>query len=729
MRNREGVDVKTRIGFGLLLAIAVSVSAVISLPTAISAFAAPETREAFTGTDIWLGIAVGVFLHVIAHLVRSEKHALLLRGIRPIGRAQVFRGQMIGFMFNALLPFRVGELMRAHYIGRAVQISRAAVFATIILERCVDLVVVCVVGGVIAAVDVQAGVTGFTTVVGASIGLLAVAVASLTICYRQPRFFLVAVFHVTALLNERLRDRTRHVVWSFCHALRYAMPRRAVLVRYLVLSLAMWAAYLGSIVAIAVPLAERLALSRLLGLADAAFLGVTSWRGSSVLSVFEDRTGVIAEPWLGHSAVIAFALLTWSLLVVPSTLLGATALLHRRLVHHIDGPVGVGVQSNKLFRDRDTSGAFGHMLGAHFRGEQLGKIVSREEALGTFTVVRALKGGSHASTLLVWQQDRLVVKKITLTEHAVKLRSQYDWLQERSESAQIVSVVGRHHGTDHFAIDIEFREGYTSFFEHLHATSPAFAWDTLERILDFVDNHVYSPGPALDRRATLDAYIRSKAIGKLHATASASPQIAALMDYAEITVNGERLMNMPLVLDAITTDERAMGDLTEFRHGPIHGDLTIDNLMVNPSSDEFMVIDPNDENAISDQIVDYAKLLQSLRSGYEFLLLHDCVTVEGSRVTFEERKSAHYQYLYDRLIERLESTLSPARFRGLLFHEALHYCRMLTYRATLNPDSVALYYSIAVRLLNRFVEQYRPVPTNARALPSSSAREEHLVPS
>jgi hypothetical protein len=697
--------VKTRIAFTVLLVTALSVTAAATVPFIVAGW--PFAIDLTLTTAVL--VLAAILLHLVGHLVRAEKHAVLLREIRPIRRAQVFRGQMIGFMFNALLPLRVGELMRAHYVGRSVQISRSAVLATIVLERTVDLVTVTSIGA--------APLLPLVLLAAASaVGLAAI----LVVCFYQPRWFLAAVFQLTGLFNVRISTRLRQIAWSFCHALAYALPDRRMLLRYAGLAAVMWSAYFGSLVLVvsAVVRPERLP-QLVLPAIDAPFLVVSGIATPASLGGFLDELGSTVP-----AAAVGFAFLAWLVLTLPSIAIGSVCLLHRQLVQHAADVPAAPALRNKLFRDVFTSDEFTHMLTTHFQGDQLARIISREEAAGRFTVVKPLKGGSNATTLLVWQGESVVVKKVTLPQYRSKLESQHRWLAERANKQNLVNVHDTYDGGDHYSIDIEFREEFVAYFEYLHSVSKDEAWSVLSRLLDFVDDELYEPRPVRDAARRLDSYIDDKVLGKVQDTAAMSKSISQLRGYDFLVVNGERMLGLDRVIEAIRRNPRAMEDLVEFDESPIHGDMTIDNLMVEPSSGKFMLIDPNDENSISDSIVDYGKLLQSLDAGYEFLVMHDRVSVEKNAVTFEERRSAHYEALFERCLERFEQTLTPGRYRALLFHEAVHYCRMLTYRASINPSSVPLFFGVAVRLFNRFIEQYR-TPEGATEAVASQTQAGH----
>ena len=48
---------------------------------------------------------------------------------------------VFGFFMNNILPLRLGEFVRAIVAGKKLEISRSGVFATIVVERLMDIVI------------------------------------------------------------------------------------------------------------------------------------------------------------------------------------------------------------------------------------------------------------------------------------------------------------------------------------------------------------------------------------------------------------------------------------------------------------------------------------------------------------------------------------------------------------------------------------------------------------
>jgi uncharacterized protein (TIRG00374 family) len=75
--------------------------------------------------------------YVILGLQSLRWHAVM-RPVLGLRYAQAYRAQIVGTMFNAILPARGGDLLRVQYLGRRTGKSRAVIFGTEIVDRWLD---------------------------------------------------------------------------------------------------------------------------------------------------------------------------------------------------------------------------------------------------------------------------------------------------------------------------------------------------------------------------------------------------------------------------------------------------------------------------------------------------------------------------------------------------------------------------------------------------------------
>jgi uncharacterized protein (TIRG00374 family) len=101
-----------------------------------------EAWVAMTRADPRL-IAAGLAMLFLTYVIRTVRWLVLLE---PIGRAKfvnAFRTTVLGFAATAVLPARLGEVLRPYLLARREGFKPSSAFATIIVERLLDIATVC----------------------------------------------------------------------------------------------------------------------------------------------------------------------------------------------------------------------------------------------------------------------------------------------------------------------------------------------------------------------------------------------------------------------------------------------------------------------------------------------------------------------------------------------------------------------------------------------------------
>ena len=91
----------------------------------------------------WLPLMGVVLVTVLLYALRAWRWGALLAPLGRVGMADLYSATMVGFASGLLVP-RAGEILRPWLISRRHPIPTSAGFATIILERLIDLVTVLV---------------------------------------------------------------------------------------------------------------------------------------------------------------------------------------------------------------------------------------------------------------------------------------------------------------------------------------------------------------------------------------------------------------------------------------------------------------------------------------------------------------------------------------------------------------------------------------------------------
>jgi hypothetical protein len=200
-----------------------------------------ETRRA---DPVLLGLATLVTF--LTYVARAWRWQFLLA---PLGRtrfATAFRTTVIGFAASFVLPARAGEVIRPYLLARREGLKPTAAFATIILERLLDLVTVLLLfstfvftvrAGVLSGDPAQLAHVKFWGGVAAAAAIAGLAV--LTVLAGHPERLGRTAARIEAVLPARAARLLAQFVESFAQGLA-VMRSPSKLAGALALSIPLW---------------------------------------------------------------------------------------------------------------------------------------------------------------------------------------------------------------------------------------------------------------------------------------------------------------------------------------------------------------------------------------------------------------------------------------------------------------------------------------------------------
>jgi uncharacterized membrane protein YbhN (UPF0104 family) len=86
----------------------------------------------------WYWLLLGLPLYLVGYWSRAKRVSQLLAPIKPVPTERVLPPLVIGFLFNNVLPARLGEFVFAWLLGKREGISKTASFAVVVLSRILD---------------------------------------------------------------------------------------------------------------------------------------------------------------------------------------------------------------------------------------------------------------------------------------------------------------------------------------------------------------------------------------------------------------------------------------------------------------------------------------------------------------------------------------------------------------------------------------------------------------
>src|SRR5262245_31045655 len=84
-------------------------------------------------------LLVGLVLTRVAYRFRAVRWQYLLKPVGETRLKNAFRATLVGFAVSFVIPARAGEFVRPYMLARKERLSATAAFATVVLERLLDL--------------------------------------------------------------------------------------------------------------------------------------------------------------------------------------------------------------------------------------------------------------------------------------------------------------------------------------------------------------------------------------------------------------------------------------------------------------------------------------------------------------------------------------------------------------------------------------------------------------
>ena len=195
--------------------------------------------------------ALVILLNLFQYLIRAWRWNILIEPIKKTSFSSRLCALLIGFAANCILPARLGEVIRANYLGQRECMSASSTFGTIVVERIFD--------GLTLLLFLMIGLMGTTfsgdwQSIGTSLratGFFLLAVYLLLIAFLigfkvKAKLFLNLLDRLLFLVPKGFRSKIVDVVWNFSLGLAMTRnPSRWVLVIFY--SLLLWVASLCQI--------------------------------------------------------------------------------------------------------------------------------------------------------------------------------------------------------------------------------------------------------------------------------------------------------------------------------------------------------------------------------------------------------------------------------------------------------------------------------------------------
>lgn len=295
----------------------------------------------------------------------------------------------------------------------------------------------------------------------------------------------------------------------------------------------------------------------------------------------------------------------------------------------------------------------------------------------TADIIQKLKGGSFASVYLIKKNNTLLVRKyidkIKETEiHYDTLKRQYDDLKRFEYYSPNITpkMLGSYENENDFYYDMEYLKDYNE----LNHYSSDIIKTVVRDVMDKMSKDIYCYSKKINGSEWLQAFLKEKIYSKYNYLDSLDENVCSVMNSESITINGKNVSGIKSFFNSsISTD------LLPDEVSPIHGDLTLENILYNETNKDFRLIDTSGSRYVDVKEMDLAKLLQSLLSKYETWDSRETlVTVIGPKEflissDFLNTEKENYEFIFSMYAS------SDVMFKRAKFFLGAYFVRMIPF--------------------------------------------------
>lgn len=278
-----------------------------------------KVKEIVLHTNLlYLGLAI--LVSVFSWMIRSARWQLFLstQGILPYW--SLFQGICVGMMANNILPFRLGDVTQAYFLGKREHISKSLALSTVVLERLLDLIIVTsfiIILSFFFAVPAQLRNGMFLVIVG-----IALTIFILFLIFRKQ----ILALSKKLFKSEKFQNKFHNLLLNFYEGLKI-IKHKKTFIRIIFYSVILWLLYalvvFFSLYAVEIKLSYFAAIFVLL----ISAIGVAIPSSPGYVGTWEFFMLLALQVFLiEKNRALSFALVYHFTQYVPATLLGLIVL-------------------------------------------------------------------------------------------------------------------------------------------------------------------------------------------------------------------------------------------------------------------------------------------------------------------------------------------------------------------------------------------------------------------
>lgn len=628
-------------------------------------------------------LIVAIITLSLAHFVKILRWRLFIEIYEEPRNRNLIQALSLGYFINLFFPFRViGDFFRAIYSGRKMKNSYSLSFSTVIVDRILDIITVGILFYIFYVFSI------YNKQIEKSFRfymLFSVLIISLIILfYFLKRYIKIISLKVASLFNTNIELNILKFMWALIWNFKDIFLKINKF-KILIITTLMWLLYTFSYYLFSLFLLSQNYNFRLV---DIFFLLFSKDIFGTDFLLIEKKVSIFFYIYMITPIIIMLLISKFFMIKTYSKK------NHREVEDYFN-----------LFPNQDNKEKL-EFLRKYFLDKDKSYINNYLKINQKITIIRDFSAGSNATTMLCMKKDEIFYRKYSF-EDIEKLYEQVEWIIENKKRKLPLPEIIRKEKTNNYCYyDMLYKPTSIPLFEYIHSTPFEETWEMIENILKKLEEVLYTNKLRKADTESINKYIDLKVrdnITKIYD----SKILKKLLRYDEVIINGKSYKNLSYYLKYLSK-EYLYNIFKDDIYSDIHGDLTIENIICNLNTieEKYYIIDPNSENINNSANLDYAKILQSIHGGYEFMMRTYDVSVEENQINFLFTKSQAYFYLYKKLNEYMDFNFKKEKVQSIYFHEIVHWLRLMPYKLKKDGKRALIFYSGLLMVLNDVIEKY-----------------------
>lgn len=630
-------------------------------------------------------LIVAIITLSLAHFIKILRWRLFIEIYEEPRNRNLIQALSLGYLINLFFPFRIiGDFFRAIYSGKKMKNSYSLSFSTVIVDRILDIITVGILFYIFYVFSI------YNRQLEKSFRfymLFSVLIISLIILfYFLKRYIKIISLELASLFNTNIELNILKFMWALIWNFKDIFLKINKF-KILIITTLMWLLYTFSYYLFSLFLLKE---GYNFTLVDIFFLLFSKDIFGTDFLLIEKKVSMFFYIYMVVPIIIMLLISKFFMLKAYSKK------NHKEVEDYFN-----------LFPNQDNKEKL-EFLRKYFLDKDKSYIDNYLKINQKITIIRDFSAGSNATTMLCMKKDEIFYRKYSF-EDIEKLYEQVEWIIENKKRKLPLPEIIRKEKTNNYCYyDMLYKPSSIPLFEYIHSTPFEESWEMIENILKKLEEILYTNKLRKADTVSINKYIDLKVrdnIAKIYD----SKILKKLLRYDEVIINGKSYKNLSYYLKYLSK-EYLYNIFKEDIYSDIHGDLTIENIICNlnvtDKKEKYYIIDPNSGNINDSANLDYAKILQSIHGGYEFMMRTYDISLEENRINFLFTKSQAYFYLYKKLNEYMNLKFEKEKIKSIYFHEIIHWLRLIPYKLKKDGKRALIFYSGLLMVLDDVITMY-----------------------